>query len=76
MKKRSVTIAGHRTSLTLEDAFWIELQTLAKSRKISLNQMITDIDGTRDLSVNLSSALRLFVLADLQNKVAKNKSAL
>lgn len=68
MKKRSVTIAGHRTSLTLEDAFWHELQAIAKARKISLNKLITEIDNQRDLQVNLSSALRLFVLSALKAK--------
>lgn len=69
MKKRSVTIAGHRTSLTLEDEFWMELQAIARSRRISLNALVTELDNSRDLSVNLSSTLRLFVLAELKKKI-------
>lgn len=62
MKKRSMTIAGHRTSLSLEDGFWVELKRLAELRGQSLNAMVTQIDKERDLTVNLCSALRLFVL--------------
>lgn len=68
MKKRSVTIAGHQTSLTLEEAFWQELKTLAEVRNQTLNQLVTEIDKTRDLATNLSSALRLFILAELKKE--------
>ncbi len=67
MKKRSVTIAGHQTSLTLEDAFWVELKRIAKERNQSFNELVTEIDQSRDLSINMSSALRLFVLEQLKN---------
>ncbi len=67
MKKRSVTIAGHQTSLTLEDAFWVELKRIAKERNQSFNELVTEIDQSRDLSINMSSALRLFVLEQLNN---------
>jgi predicted DNA-binding ribbon-helix-helix protein len=66
MKKRSITVSGHRTSLTLEDEFWTELQRLASERGISLNILVTEIDAARNLSVNLSSALRLYVLKALK----------
>lgn len=71
MKKRSVTIAGHQTSITLEEEFWQELKILAVERKQSMNELVTEIDRTRDLSVNLSSALRLFVLAALKERVTQ-----
>lgn len=61
-----MTIAGHRTSLTLEDAFWVELKRIAVLRGQSLNTLVTDIDKDRDLDVNLSSALRLFVLTTIK----------
>ena len=67
MKKRSITIAGHRTSLTLEDAFWDELKALAVKRGLTINALVTAIDKDRDLKTNLSSALRLEVLKDLKN---------
>lgn len=66
MKKRSVTIAGHRTSLTLEEPFWLELKAVADRRGQSLNALVTAIDSERDLSVNLCSALRLFVLEQVR----------
>ena len=66
MKKRSVTIAGHRTSITLEEAFWQELKALAETRQQSLNELVTLIDKERDLKNNLSSALRLYVLIELK----------
>ncbi|HEY1096211.1 MAG TPA: ribbon-helix-helix domain-containing protein [Alphaproteobacteria bacterium] len=71
MKKRSVTIAGHRSSITLEDAFWQELQLLAKSEKLSLNALITRIDDTRPTGQNLSSALRLYILDHLKKLSAQ-----
>ena len=58
MRKRSVTIDGHRTSVSLEDAFWAELSTIAEQRGLSLNALVAEIDHGRDPG-NLSSALRL-----------------
>jgi predicted DNA-binding ribbon-helix-helix protein len=58
--KRSVTIAGHPTSLTLEEPFWRDLKRIALRRGISLNALVSEIDSGR--AGNLSSALRLFVL--------------
>lgn len=68
MKKRSVSIRGHRTSLSLEDAFWDELARLAEDRGMSIAGVITEIDRTRDSG--LSSAVRLFILEDLKQKAA------
>jgi predicted DNA-binding ribbon-helix-helix protein len=62
--KRSVVVAGHQTSISLEEPFWKVLVTLAKSQEISLNSLITQID--RDRQGNLSSALRIYVLNSLQ----------
>lgn len=59
--KRSLTIAGHRTSVSLEDAFWRRLKTLAKARDQSLSALIAPIDASRG-AANLSSAVRVFVL--------------
>ena len=62
--KRSLVIAGHRTSISLEEAFWRGLKALAKRRAQSINALVAEIDAARDASRpgNLSSALRLFVL--------------
>lgn len=65
MRKRSVVIAGHRTSISLENAFWRVLQEIAEDRGVSANQLITWID--RERQGNLSSAIRLFVLAEAMN---------
>lgn len=64
MRKRSVVIAGHRTSVSLENAFWDKLKTIAGERGNTVNQIVTEIDGQR--SGNLSSAIRLYVLNSLQ----------
>lgn len=68
MRKRSVSIRGHRTSLSLEDAFWDELSDIARARGISVAALITEIDRTR--TGGLSSAVRLFILEDLKQKAA------
>jgi predicted DNA-binding ribbon-helix-helix protein len=60
IRKRSVVIAGHATSVTLEEAFWQELRLLARRRGLSLNGLIAGVDTGR--RGNLSSALRLLVL--------------
>lgn len=60
IKKRSVVIAGHRTSISLENAFWEALRDLASARNLSVNQLVTEIDRNRQ--GNLSSAIRTHVL--------------
>jgi predicted DNA-binding ribbon-helix-helix protein len=64
IRKHSVVLAGHATSLSLEAAFWDALSTLAARRGQSLNRLIETIDRDRTAagSVNLSSAVRVFVL--------------
>lgn len=71
MRKRSVTIDGHRTSISLEDAFWAELSAIAKARGLSLNALVAEIDRSRESAReagNLSSALRLHVLDQLRGR--------
>ncbi|MCC9626107.1 ribbon-helix-helix domain-containing protein [Thalassospira sp. MA62] len=67
VRKRSVTIAGHRTSFSLEDAFWDELVSIAERQQKTLAEMVVEIDTERE--GNLSSALRLFILRDLQERL-------
>jgi predicted DNA-binding ribbon-helix-helix protein len=62
VRKRSVTIRGHRTSYSLEDAFQDELEKIATARSMPLAALIAEIDEGRPRDTNLSSALRLFVL--------------
>jgi predicted DNA-binding ribbon-helix-helix protein len=59
--KRSVVLAGHKTSVSLEDAFWNSLREIARSGNISLSDLLAAIDSGRHHG-NLSSAIRLFVL--------------
>jgi len=70
MHKRSISIDGHRTSVSLEDAFWQELTDLAQTRQLSLNALVTEIDQAHGgQKKNLSSALRLYVLEALRRRV-------
>ncbi|MBB6309026.1 ribbon-helix-helix domain-containing protein [Xanthobacter tagetidis] len=59
--KRSIVIAGHKTSVSLEDAFWEALKEIATSRRLTLSDLVASIDSSRTQG-NLSSAIRLFVL--------------
>ncbi len=60
LRKRSVTIAGHRTSLSLEEAFWRALKHQARTEGLSTAALIEKID--RDRTTNLSSAVRVYLL--------------
>ena len=64
IKKRSVDIAGHRTSVSLEAPFWDALAVIAARRGMPINRLIAEID--KDRQGNLSSALRVFVLREAQ----------
>jgi predicted DNA-binding ribbon-helix-helix protein len=59
--KRSIVIAGHKTSVSLEDAFWKGLKEIADARNMTLSDIVASIDSQRRHG-NLSSAIRLFVL--------------
>ncbi len=59
--KRSLSISGHRTSVSLEEAFWSRIQILARGRAKSTSALIAEIDAARG-EANLSSAIRVFVL--------------
>lgn len=62
MRKRSIAIAGHRTSISIEDPFWEALGEIAAARDLSVAALVAEIDGARGAGVNLSSALRLAAL--------------
>jgi predicted DNA-binding ribbon-helix-helix protein len=61
VSKRSIVIAGHKTSVSLEDEFWNSLKEIARERGTTLPALVAAIDGNRE-HANLSSAIRLFVL--------------
>ena len=67
--KHSVVLAGHKTSISLEDAFWRGLKDIAATRRMNLKDLINSIDLDRERG-NLSSALRLFVLNHYQSQAA------
>jgi predicted DNA-binding ribbon-helix-helix protein len=66
--KRSIVIDGHKTSVSLEDAFWNGLKEIASNRKLTLSQLVGSIDSER-LHGNLSSGLRLYVLDYYRSKI-------
>jgi predicted DNA-binding ribbon-helix-helix protein len=65
--KHSIIVGGHKTSISLEGAFWTELKAIALTEKITTGELVTRIDGTREQG-NLCSAIRLFVLRHVRNK--------
>ena len=66
IRKRTVTVSGHVTSVSMEEAFWDAWKAIATARDLSINGLVSEVDATR--SGNLSSALRVFVLSELQNR--------
>ena len=71
--KRSVVVAGHKTSVSLEDDFWRGLKEIAAARRTTLSELVSGVDRARQYG-NLSSNLRLFVLESFQRR-AEGKSA-
>lgn len=65
--KRSLSIAGHSTSISLEEAFWIDLKAAAQLRGISLAALVGQIDQNQR-QANLSSAIRVFLLAEAKTR--------
>ena len=71
-KKRSLTLKGHRTSVSLEDKFWEEFSKIAERQNISINELASRLDVTRELnSISLASLIRDFVLNDLLQRLEK-----
>ena len=71
MKKRSLQIMGHSTSISMEDEFWAVLKEIAESQQTTIQELITQIDLHR--AGNLSSAVRVFILNNLKNELQKYK---
>src|SRR4051812_13990869 len=65
--KRSIVIQRHKTSVSLEDAFWNDLKTIARDHRMTLSELVNTIDGKRGQG-NLSSAIRLFVLSHFRSQ--------
>ncbi len=71
--KRSIVIAGHKTSVSLEDAFWKGLKEIAGNREMTLSDLVAAIDTDRRHG-NLSSAIRLFVLDHYRNHIGEDRA--
>jgi len=67
--KRSLTLKGHRTSVSLEDLFWSEFRAIAEARGQPINALAAEVDAERDVDVGLASAIRVFVLMQLKAKM-------
>jgi predicted DNA-binding ribbon-helix-helix protein len=68
--KRSIYLDGHKTSVSLEDAFWRGLKDIARSQELTIAEVVSDIDTRRQ--GNLSSAIRLFVLDTIRTQVSRS----
>ncbi len=75
MAKRSLTIAGHRTSVSLEEPFWTALAEIAAARRMSVAALVASIDRGRAARTNLSAAIRVFVLDWYRVAGAKQRTA-
>jgi len=64
--KRSLTLRGHRTSVSLEDAFWRAFRDIAEAQGKPINQLAAEIDAARGVEAGLASAIRVYVLAHYQ----------
>ncbi len=70
-RKHSVTLRGHRTSISLEDEFWEEFRAIAAARNMPINALVAEIDAERGLDLGLASAIRLFVLRALKERLPR-----
>jgi len=72
IRKHSAALHGHRTSFSLEDAFWDELKTIAAARNLPLAALLAEIDDNRAPDSNLSSAARVYVLTWVKQAAANS----
>lgn len=69
--KHSVTLKGHRTSVSLEDEFWQEFRRLAAEKDMPINALVAEIDAERGMDTGLASAIRLYVLRRLKERLPR-----
>lgn len=67
--KRSLTLCGHRTSVTLEEPFWKQFKVIADKTGVSVNALAARIDASRPTGVGLASAIRVYVLSDALGEI-------
>lgn len=75
-KKHSLTLRGHRTSVSLEDEFWAEFRRIASEQSRPINDLAAEIDAQRDPDTGLASEIRLYVLRDLTRRYSQPDSIL
>ena len=73
--KRSLTLKGHRTSVTLEDEFWQAFREIAAEKSRAINDLASEIDNERGLESGLASAIRLYVLAHYRSDIAHRRKS-
>ena len=66
--KRSIVVGGHKTSVSLEEAFWSGMKEISGARSMTLSQLVSEIDANRNQGNNLSSAIRQFVLDHFKDR--------
>lgn len=74
LKRHALSLGGHRTSVAIEDEFWDELTRIARERAVSMARLVAEVDAARAAQVpapNLSSALRLYVLAEVKRRAGR-----
>ena len=74
-RKRSLTLHGHRTSVSLEDEFWEAFRDIAEAEGKPINALAAEIDAARGVDLGLASAIRLFVLRQLRPKMTPRPGA-
>ena len=67
--KHSVTLRGHRTSVSLEDEFWQVFREIAAEKEMPINALVAEIDAKRGMEMGLASAIRLYVLRTLRDRL-------
>ncbi|ARE81582.1 ribbon-helix-helix domain protein [Roseovarius mucosus] len=70
--KRSLTLRGHRTSVSLEDEFWQAFREIAEEKSMALNVLAAEIDAGRGIETGLATAIRLYVLAYYRDRALLN----
>lgn len=67
--KRSLTLRGHRTSVSLEEEFWLEFRRISDDKDISINELAAIVDADRGMTSGLASAIRVYVLKTVRDRV-------
>jgi len=70
--KHSVTLHGHRTSISLEAPFWAELRAIARDKSLPINALVAEIDAERGMDSGLASAIRVYVLTALKDRLPRS----